>query len=241
MNMELIYEYGSRAGVLAAPPDVYRARDARHRVRHRLRDGAAPGKVLPSRPHGASRREIASHGCRWIDYRDRERTSARTYRSPSGRSGPAGRPPGAGTRAASPQHAPARGREGGFLYFANSYADELPYWRRSERGQAELSSCPTRWTPTTCVSPSPRASTPATISPLPQTPSTCSIAEGARTATEDDVDRSALPARRQAGTRGSTRALPRLRPGAQRVWVLRGRVDIARHWLATHPHQEIDA
>ena len=39
MNMELIYEYGSRAGFLAAAPHVYRALRSRHRLRGRDCDG----------------------------------------------------------------------------------------------------------------------------------------------------------------------------------------------------------
>ncbi len=63
---------------------------------------------------------------------------------------------------------------GGFLYDADSYADDLPYWTaRGQRGSS--SSCPTRSTPTTCASPPRRVSTPASSSsPICRTLSTCS-------------------------------------------------------------------
>ena len=53
-------------------------------------------------------------------------------------------------------------QEQGFLYCADSYADELPYWVDGPHG-AQLS-CHTHSTPTICGLPRHKASTPATSS-----------------------------------------------------------------------------
>ena len=75
--------------------------------------------------------EIASHGLKWIDYRDFTREAgARTFREAirlhieaTGE-----RPLGWYSGRTSEHTLELVKEDGGFLYCADSYADELPYW-----------------------------------------------------------------------------------------------------------------
>ena len=66
MNMESIYEYGSRAGFWRLLAPVHRARHAGHGLRRGHGAGAQPAR--PSAAMLEAGWEIASHGLRWIDY-----------------------------------------------------------------------------------------------------------------------------------------------------------------------------
>ena len=128
MNVESLYEYGSRAGFwrlhrlftsLGVPVTVYGVAMALERN---------PEAVAAMREAGW---EIASHGWRWIDYQDvdvdTEREHLRTAIEVQTRV--AGeRPLGWYTGRNSPNTRRLVVEEGGFLYDADSYADELPYW-----------------------------------------------------------------------------------------------------------------
>jgi putative urate catabolism protein len=128
MNMESIYEYGSRAGFWRLwrmfterklPLTVYGVAMALQRN---------PQAVAAMREAGW---EIASHGLRWIDYqfmdRDEERRqlheAIRIHTEVTGE-----RPEGWYTGRNSPNTLALAVEAGGFLYCADSYADELPYW-----------------------------------------------------------------------------------------------------------------
>ena len=112
--------------------------------------------------------EIASHGLKWIDYRDytidderRDMEEAiRLHREVTGE-----RPTGWYTGRTSVNTVRLAAEEGGFDYVSDTYDDELPYWFEHDgRGASRSSSSPTRSTPTTCASPRRRASIPATSS-----------------------------------------------------------------------------
>ena len=128
MNMESIYEYGSRAGFWrlhrlfaerGLPVTVYGVSMAL------ARNAEAVAAMLESQW------EIASHGYRWIDYqffdaeREREhiRTAIEIHTRVTG-----SRPLGWYTGRVSPNTRRLVVEEGGFLYDADSYADDLPYW-----------------------------------------------------------------------------------------------------------------
>ena len=128
MNMESIYEFGSRVGFWrlwrmfterGMPLTVYGVAMALQRN---------PQAVAAMREAGW---EIASHGLRWIDYqfldRDEERRqlheAIRIHTEVTGE-----RPLGWYTGRNSPNTLELAVEAGGFLYCANSYADELPYW-----------------------------------------------------------------------------------------------------------------
>jgi putative urate catabolism protein len=128
MNMESIYEYGSRAGFWRLmrlfgerrlPLTVY-----------------AVGMALERNPEAAramleADHEIASHGFRWIDYqyvpeeveREHLRLAIAAQERVTG-----SRPLGWYLGRCSPNTRRLVVEEGGFLYDADSYADDLPYW-----------------------------------------------------------------------------------------------------------------
>jgi putative urate catabolism protein len=130
MNMESLYEYGGRAGVWR----LLRAFEERGLPLTVF----AAAMALARNPEAAAAfvaggHEVASHGWRWIDYRDVDEATERehvtlaveTIRRLTG-SPPLGWYTGRtseNTRRLVVEH-------GGFLYDADSYADDLPYWVR---------------------------------------------------------------------------------------------------------------
>ncbi|WP_207478124.1 allantoinase PuuE [Arenibaculum pallidiluteum] len=131
MNMESIYEYGSRTGVWrilrlfeerGLPLTVYGVAMALERN---------PEAVAAFVELG---HEVASHGWRWIEYKDlpieveREhmRRAIEIHTRVVGM-----RPLGWYTGRASENTRRLVVEEGGFLYDSDSYADDLPYWDRS--------------------------------------------------------------------------------------------------------------
>ncbi len=137
MAMESLYEYGSRAGFWRLHR-LFTARGAPVTV-----FGVA--QALATNPEAvaamqAADWEIASHGLRWIDYQsvpeDVERAhiaeAIRLHAEVTG-----ARPLGWYQGRTSPQTARLVAEEGGFLYDADSYADDLPYYDR-QSGRAQL-------------------------------------------------------------------------------------------------------
>jgi len=137
MAMESLYEYGSRAGFWRlrrlfderqVPLTVFGVAMALER------NPAAVEAMLKSDW------EIASHGLRWIDYQnipeDVEREhiveAISLHRRVTG-----SRPLGWYQGRTSPNTARLAAEEGGFLYDADSYADDLPYYDR-RHGRAQL-------------------------------------------------------------------------------------------------------
>ncbi|MEM8640565.1 MAG: allantoinase PuuE [Cyanobacteria bacterium P01_G01_bin.54] len=128
MSMESIYEYGSRAGFWRLhrlftsrelPVTVYGVAMALMRN---------PEAVAAMQAAGW---EIASHGYRWIDYqyfgvaqeREHLETAIALHTQATG-----SRPQGIYIGRNSPQTRQLVVEAGGFLYDADSYADDLPYW-----------------------------------------------------------------------------------------------------------------
>ncbi|MBO9669800.1 MAG: allantoinase PuuE [Sphingobium sp.] len=137
MAMESLYEYGSRAGfwrlhrlfsTCGLPVTVF---------------GVATAMEMNPEAVAAMRAEdweIASHGLRWIDYQyvpeDVERAHiAEAVALHTRLTG--SRPFGWYQGRTSPNTARLVAEEGGFLYDADSYADDLPYWNRAY-GRAQL-------------------------------------------------------------------------------------------------------
>jgi OHCU decarboxylase len=134
MNMESIYEYGSRSGfwrlwrmftARALPVTVFGVATALQRN---------PAAVAAMKEAGW---EIASHGLKWIDYKgfssDEERAhmneAVRIHAEVTGE-----RPLGWYTGRTSEHSLRLVMEDGGFLYSADSYADELPYWVEGSAG-----------------------------------------------------------------------------------------------------------
>jgi len=127
-NMESIYEYGARAGFWRlhrmftdtnVPVTCYGVATALAR---------SPDQVAAMQEAGW---EIASHGLKWIDYRDfspdderRHMDEAiRLHREVTGE-----RPTGWYTGRTSVNTVSLATEEGGFEYVSDTYDDELPYW-----------------------------------------------------------------------------------------------------------------
>ncbi len=127
-NMESIYEYGARAGFWRlhrmftgadVPVTVYGVASALAR---------SPDQVTAMQEAGW---EIASHGLKWIDYRDYtvedERRhieeAIRLHTEVTGE-----RPTGWYTGRTSVNTVRLVAEEGGFAYISDTYDDDLPYW-----------------------------------------------------------------------------------------------------------------
>ncbi|MFT9363908.1 MAG: allantoinase PuuE [Gluconobacter sp.] len=136
-QMESLYEYGSRAGFW--------------RLRRLFDEAGMPvtvfgvAKALARNPDAVAAMkesgwEIASHGLRWIDYQDfpedveraHIREAIALHTEVTGE-----RPLGWYQGRTSPNTARLVAEEGGFVYDADSYADDLPYYDRTN-GRAQL-------------------------------------------------------------------------------------------------------
>jgi putative urate catabolism protein len=133
MNMESLYEYGSRAGFWRLMR-LFKAHDFPFTC-------FAVGMALLRNPQAvaamqAENHEIATHGWRWIDYqhapeeleRDHLQRAIEAHTKATGV-----RPLGWYLGRCSPNTRRLVAEEGGFLYDADSYADDLPYWETHAR------------------------------------------------------------------------------------------------------------
>jgi putative urate catabolism protein len=128
MSMESIYEYGSRAGVwrLLRLFDRYRVPVTVFGVAMAMERNPAAVEAFLRAGH-----EVASHGWRWINYQnvpeDIEREHmARAIEIHTRLTGE--RPLGWYTGRTSPNTRRLAAEEGGFLYDADNYSDDLPFW-----------------------------------------------------------------------------------------------------------------
>jgi putative urate catabolism protein len=134
MNVESMYEYGSRAGFWRLwrmfndreiPVTVFGVATALARN---------PDAVAAMRD---ARWEIASHGLKWIDYRDVPEAEERRHMGEAIRihhEVTGERPLGWYTGRTSDHTLKAVLDDGGFLYSSDSYADDLPYWVNGPAG-----------------------------------------------------------------------------------------------------------
>ena len=130
MNMESIYEYGSRAGFWRIMR-MFAERDIKITV-----FGVA--MALERNPEAVAAmleggHEIASHGWRWIDYQFIDEATERKHMQLAVESIErltGSRPAGWYTGRNSPNTRRLVVAHGGFLYDADSYSDDLPYWEQ---------------------------------------------------------------------------------------------------------------
>ncbi|MGH7003122.1 MAG: allantoinase PuuE [Alphaproteobacteria bacterium] len=234
VNMESIYEYGSRAGfwrlhrlftARKAPVTVYGVTMALER------NPEAVKAMLEAEW------EIATHGYRWIDYqflpeeteRAHMKAAIEIHTRTTGR-----RPLGWYLGRCSPNTRRLVAEEGGFLYDADSYADELPYWD-ARHGRPQLI------VPYTLDVNDMRFATNQGFNSGDQFFAYLKdsfdvlYAEGETAPKMLSVGLHC----RLVGRPGRVAALARFLDyvnGHERVWLAR-RIDIARHWIATHPYR----
>ena len=134
MNMESIYEYGSRAGFWrlhrlfterALPVTVFGVATALEKN---------PDAVQAMNAAGW---EIATHGLKWIDYRHYSKEEEREHLDQAVEihqrtTGAA--PQGVYIGRTSIHSQDLAMEKGGFVYCADTYADDLPYWRHTDLG-----------------------------------------------------------------------------------------------------------
>ncbi len=236
MSMESIYEYGSRVGIWRLlnlfeqkqiPITVFAVAMA-------LARNPAVADAVISAGH-----EICSHGYRWIDYRDVPEATEREHlhkaieiiEQLTGE-----RPLGWYTGRTSENTRRLVAEEGGFLYDADDYNDDLPFWTMVNGRQHLV-------VPYTLDANDMRFATPQGFNSgdqfftyLRDTFDTL-YEEGSRIPRMMSVGLHC----RLVGRPGRIRALERFIDHAQRhegVWLCR-RVDIARHWRQHHPALEV--
>ncbi len=131
MNMESMYEYGSRAGFWRLHR-MFTERDLPVTV-------FAVAMALERNPEAvaamhSSSWEIASHGYRWVDYqfvdeateREHFRKAMEIHERETGE-----RPAGWYLGRCSPNSHRIASEEGDFVYNSDTYCDDLPYWDRN--------------------------------------------------------------------------------------------------------------
>ena len=232
LNMESIYEFGSRVGAWR----LLRIFDARGLPFTVFTVGMALERnPEPVRAMLASGHEIASHGYRWIDYstvseqleREHIAKAVEAHQRLLGE-----RPLGFYQGRTGDNSRRLCIEEGGFLYDADSYSDELPYWDHStERPHLVV--------PYTLDANDMRFATPQGFNSGDQFFTYLKdsfdvlYAEGAESPRMMSVGLHC----RLSGRPGRAAALAKFLDyiaDHPDVWVAR-RVDIARHWMKNHP------
>jgi OHCU decarboxylase len=238
-NMESIYEYGARAGfwrlhrlltAKSVPVTVYGVATALQR---------SPAQVRAMLDAGW---EIASHGLKWIDYKDYSAEAEREHMLEAIRIHTAvtgERPRGWYTGRCSVNTVDLVTEEGGFDYLSDSYADDLPYWREYGNRQQLI-------IPYTLDANDMRFATPQGFNSGDQFLAYLKdsfdtlYAEGE--AGSPKMMSIGLHCR-LVGRPGRVAALARFIDyvqGHEKVWLAR-RIDVAQHWAVNHPYKPQDA
>ncbi len=234
MNMESMYEYGARAGFWrlwrlftsrSVPVTVYGVATALAR---------GPEQVAAMQEAGW---EIASHGLKWIDYRDFTREQERAHMQEAIRlhiAATGARPLGWYTGRSSAHTLDLVAEEGGFLYTADAYDDDLPHWIAAPGGRHQLI------VPYTLDANDMRFATPQGFNSGEQffayLKDSFDVLYAEGRAGQPKMMSVGLHCR-LAGRPGRAAALARFVDyvlGQDRVW-LATRLDIARHWHREHP------
>jgi len=233
LQIESTYEYGTRAGLW--------------RLLRLFRERAVPisvfavGMAVDRYPEAAraiveAGHEVVSHGWRWIDYQfvseNVEREHIRQAVASIERAAGA-RPLGWYTGRLSPNTRRLVVEEGGFLYDADAYNDDLPYW-------VEVAGRPHLVVPYTLDNNDMKFGTLHGFSTGDEF--FTYVRDAFDVLYAEGGDRPKMMSvglhMRLVGRPGRFGALARFLDHVQRhdaVWICR-RIDIARHWIARHPH-----
>jgi putative urate catabolism protein len=246
MSMESLYEYGSRAGVWR----VLRTFERRQlpltifAVAVAIRRNPEVAAALKELDH-----EIACHGLRWLSYQLADAATERAHmaeaiailRETFGTA-----PLGWYTGRDSPNTRRLVVEHGGLLYDSDSYADDLPYWTDVEVGtEAQTHHVPHLVIPYTLDTNDMRF---ATVQGFNSGTQFFEYLKAAFDTLYREGDPDGLNAPKMlsiglhcriVGRPGRIEALERFLDYIlqyQRVWICR-RVDIAQHWIKTHPYK----
>lgn len=239
LSMESLYEYGARVGVWRVLREFER--------RGLPLTVFAVARALQRNPEVTaalreSHHEIACHGLRWISYQDVDEATERAHMAEAVRLHRelTGAPPfGWYTGRDSPNTRRLVVEHGGFLYDADHYGDELPFW--TEVALPDGRREPHLVVPYTLDANDMRFATPQGFNSGEQffaylrDAFDVLHAEGAEAPAMLSVGLHC----RLIGRPGRFRALQRFLDHVERhddVWVCR-RIDIARHWRERHPWQ----
>jgi peptidoglycan/xylan/chitin deacetylase (PgdA/CDA1 family) len=178
--------------------------------------------------------EIATHGYRWIDYQHVPEFTEREHLAKAieiHTRVTGSRPLGWYLGRCSPNTHRLVAEEGGFIYNADSYADDLPYWDTSHGGAQLI-------VPYTLDANDMRFATAQGFNSgdqfLAYLKDTFDVLYREGDPASNDVGRPSLQARRPARPNRCVERFLDYARGHERVWIAR-RIDIARHWIAAHP------
>lgn len=239
ISMESIYEYGSRVGVwrilklfegAQIPLTIFAVGMAVERHPKLIKHMAELGH------------EICSHGYRWINYQDVDEATERAHMRlaiEAIRNATGERPLGWYTGRTSPNTRRLVAEEGGFLYDADDYSDDLPFWTEVDGPMGDKRA--QLIVPYTLDANDMRFATPQGFNSgdqffnyLKDSFDTL-YAEGAETPRMMSIGLHC----RLIGRPGRIAALKRFIEHAKshdKVWFCR-RIDIARHWRERHPYE----
>ena len=233
MSMESIYEYGSRAGVWRIL-DLFRARKIPITL-------FAVAMAMQRHPHVIEQalkdgHEIASHGYRWINYHGMsiEEERAHMEKAIAIHSDICGsRPLGWYTGRTSAHTRDLVAEEGGFIYDADDYSDDLPFWSKQV-------ATPHLVVPYTLDTNDMRFTTAQGFHTGDQFASylidafDTLYAEGATNPKMMSVGLHCRLIGRPARFAGLVKFIDHVQKH-EKVWIAR-RLDIAKHWIKTHPY-----
>ena len=246
MSMESLYEYGSRAGVWR----VLRAFERRQlpltifAVAVAIRRNPEVAAALKELGH-----EIACHGLRWLSYQNADVATERAHmrdaiailRDTFGSA-----PLGWYTGRDSPNTRRLVVEHGGLLYDSDSYADDLPYWTEVEiGGETQRRHVPHLVVPYTLDTNDMRF---ATVQGFNSGTQFFDYLKAAFDSLYREGDPNGLNAPKMlsvglhcriVGRPGRIESLERFLDYIlqySHVWICR-RVDIAQHWINTHPYE----
>ncbi len=237
MSMESIYEYGSRRGVWRVL-DLFRQRQLPLTIFAVAMAAARHPKVIETAL--ADGHEIALHGYRWINYQtisiDEER--AHMQKAIAILSDICGtRPLGWYTGRTSPNTRNLVAEEGGFTYDADDYSDDLPFW------STQITK-PHLVVPYTLDTNDMRFATAQGFHTSDQFAHylidafDVLYAEGATAPKMLSIGLHCRLIGRPARLAGLIKFLDHIK-AHDKVWVAR-RIDIANHWIKTHPFQALE-